>query len=298
MGFGLAAADVSALEAHTEGWIAGLHLAALRLASPETGRDDRSSFIRDFTGSNALILDYLVEEVLHRQSEDVQTFLKQTSVLGRLCGPLCDALTGPEDLDASTAEPHAPLRPSSERAAGQAMLERLQQANLFISPLDEERSWYRYHHLFAEVLRVRLQIEEPDLLPVLHRRASTWFEHQGRNAEAIDHALAGADFAHAARLIEQVAAPTIGGEKLGNDNSRAISRAGAGTHAGALVESLSDRELQVVALLARDLSNAEIAGQLYVSPETVKVHLKHIYGKLAVNSRRQAVTRARDLSLL
>ena len=175
MGFQLPAADVSALETHTEGWIAGLHLAALRLASPETGGDDRSSFIRDFTGSNVYILDYLVQEVLQRQSEDVQTFLKRTSILDRLNGPLCDSLAEQEDEKVS--------------GTGQAMLERLQRANLFISPLDEERRWYRYHHLFAEVLRARLQVEEPDLLPALHRRAGAWFEREGRNAEAIEHAL-------------------------------------------------------------------------------------------------------------
>ena len=133
MGLGLAAEDIAALETRTEGWIAGLQLAAISMR----GHDDASGFIRSFTGSHGFVLDYLVEEVLERQPESVQTFLLRTSILERLCGPLCDAVL-----------------PGSS-ASGQATLEYLERANLFIVSLDNERRWYRYHHLFAELLRQR-----------------------------------------------------------------------------------------------------------------------------------------------
>ena len=134
MGLNLSAEDIAALETRTEGWIAGLQLAALSMQ----GHKDATSFIKSFTGSHHFVLDYLVEEVLQRQSESVQTFLLRTSILDRLCGPLCDAVL---------------LDPS---ASGQETLEYLEHANLFIVPLDNERRWYRYHHLFADFLRQRL----------------------------------------------------------------------------------------------------------------------------------------------
>jgi LuxR family maltose regulon positive regulatory protein len=129
MGLELSAQDIAELETRTEGWIAGLQMAALAMRE----RADVSGFIEAFTGSHRYVLDYLVEEVLNRQPEGVRSFLLETSVLGRMCGPLCDTVTG--------------------RPEGQAMLERLEHANLFVIPLDDERLWYRYHHLFAEVLR-------------------------------------------------------------------------------------------------------------------------------------------------
>jgi LuxR family maltose regulon positive regulatory protein len=135
MGLNLAADDIVALERRTEGWIAGLQLAALSLQ----GHHDAASFIKSFTGSHHFVMDYLVEEVLLQQPESVQTFLLRTSILDRLCGPLCDAVV---------------LDPA---ASGQATLEYLDRANLFIIPLDNERRWYRYHHLFADLLRQRLQ---------------------------------------------------------------------------------------------------------------------------------------------
>jgi len=178
MGLAITARDVDVLESRTEGWIAALQLAALSLQ----GRDDVSGFIAGFAGDDRYIVDYLVEEVLQRQPAQLRTFLLQTSVLGRLTGPLCDAVTGQD--------------------GGRAMLDGLDRANLFVVPLDDRRRWYRYHHLFADVLRARLLDEEPDSVAELHRRASAWWEHNGERPEAIVHAMAAGDVGRAADLIE------------------------------------------------------------------------------------------------
>jgi LuxR family maltose regulon positive regulatory protein len=178
MGLELTSGDVTTLERRTEGWIAALQLAALSLQ----GRDDAASFIEGFAGDDRYIVDYLAEEVLQRQSEQVRSFLLQTSVLSRLSGDLCDAVTG--------------------RVGGRATLEALDRANLFLVPLDGRRRWYRYHHLFADVLRARLREEEPERLRELHRRASEWCERNGEPAEAVQHALDAEDFERAATLIE------------------------------------------------------------------------------------------------
>src|ERR671933_792741 len=184
MGLHLTARDIAALEGRTEGWIAALQLAALSMQ----GRDDVPGFIAGFAGDDRYIVDYLVEEVLQRQPERVRSFLLQTAVLDRLSAPLCNAVTGQE--------------------SGKTMLEALERANLFVVPLDDRRRWYRYHHLFADVLRAHLADEQPDHVPELHRRASTWFEHNGDAAQAVSHALAAEDFARAADLIE-LAAPEL-----------------------------------------------------------------------------------------
>jgi len=155
MGLNLSAENIAALETRTEGWIAGLQLAALSMQ----GQQDVSSFIESFTGSHHFVLDYLVEEVLQQQAESVQTFLLRTSILDRLCGPLCDAVL---------------LAPS---ASGQETLEYLERANLFIVPLDSERRWYRYHHLFGDLLRQRLG--KPKEFAEFHLRASQWHEENG-----------------------------------------------------------------------------------------------------------------------
>jgi LuxR family transcriptional regulator, maltose regulon positive regulatory protein len=178
MGLQLPARDVAALEGRTEGWIAALQLAALSIQ----GRDDVASFIAGFSGDDRYIVDYLVEEVLHRQPEAVRSFLLQTSILSLLSGPLCDAVTG---LD-----------------GGRATLETLDRRNLFLVPLDDRRQWYRYHHLFADVLRARLIDEQPGRVPELHCRASAWYEQHGDRSEAIRHAMAGEDFDRAADLVE------------------------------------------------------------------------------------------------
>jgi LuxR family maltose regulon positive regulatory protein len=184
MGLELVPSQVTALEDRTEGWIAALQLAALSMQ----GRDDIAGFIATFTGDDRYIVDYLVGEVLQQQPEDIRSFLLQTSILGRLNGSLCDAVTGATD--------------------GRAMLERLERANLFVVPLDDRRHWYRYHHLFADVLQAHLLDEQPDLVPELHRRASSWYDQAGDPAAAIAHAMAGADFERAAELIE-LATPTM-----------------------------------------------------------------------------------------
>ena len=186
LGLNLSAGEIAVLEARTEGWIAGLQLAALSMR----GRNDIPDFLEAFTGSHHYIIDYLVQEVLARQPEPVQTFLLQTAILEQLHGSLCEAVMGVIG------------QPGGE-ASGQAMLEQLEQANLFLTPLDDERRWYRYHQLFAEALRHRLQRKDPTLVPELHRRASAWYEQQGLTHDAVHHALAATDFAQAARLIEQ-----------------------------------------------------------------------------------------------
>ena len=178
MGLNLRDADVAALETRTEGWIAGLQLAALSMQ----GRSDTAGFIKSFTGSHHFILDYLVEEVLQRQPEHVRNFLLQTAILDRLSSSLCDAVTGQED--------------------GRGMLEALERGNLFVIPLDDQRQWYRYHHLFAEVLQAHLREAQPDRVSMLHRRASEWYEQNGLPSDAIRHALAAEDFEGAAGLIE------------------------------------------------------------------------------------------------
>ena len=184
MGLELTAGDVGALEGRTEGWIAALQLAALSMQ----GRDDVAGFIEGFTGDDRFVVDYLAEEVLERQSDDVRGFLLETAVLHRLTGALCDAVTG--------------------GSGGKATLEMLERANLFLVPLDDRRAWYRYHHLFADVLRARLLDEQGDRIQELHRRASVWYDENGDRAEAIRHALAGQDFDRAAQLIE-LAAPMM-----------------------------------------------------------------------------------------
>jgi LuxR family transcriptional regulator, maltose regulon positive regulatory protein len=193
MGLNLSADDIAALETRTEGWIAGLQLAALSMQ----GVSDAAGFITSFTGSHRFVLDYLVEEVLHRQPEHIQLFLLHTSILERLCGPLCEAILG---------EP-AP--------SGQATLEYLERANLFIVTLDNERRWYRYHHLFAELLRQRLHqsLTAPTAdiengVNVLHLRASQWYEEHGLELEAFHHAAAARDIDRAVRLIESKGMPS------------------------------------------------------------------------------------------
>ena len=186
MGLGLSAEDIAALEDRTEGWIAGLQLAALSMR----GREDVAGFIRAFAGDNRYIVDYLVEEVLQRQPERIRSFLLQTSILERLSGPLCDAVTGQERSN--------------------ALLEALERGNLFVVPLDDKRHWFRYHHLFADVLHAHLMEEQPDQAPTLHRRASEWYEQNGSPADAIRHALAAEDFERAASLVELAALEMLG----------------------------------------------------------------------------------------
>ena len=184
MGLDLSEDNIAALEARTEGWVAGLQLASISLQGHQK---DTADFIDAFTGSHRFVLDYLVEEVLHQQSESVQRFLLQTSILDRLCGPLCDAVSLSID--------------------GQATLEALERANLFLIPLDNERRWYRYHHLFVEFLRQRLQQQDPNNIAEHEIRASEWYEDNGYEIEAFQHAVAANDVQRAERLVEGEGTP-------------------------------------------------------------------------------------------
>ncbi len=180
MGLDLSAKEVAALDGRAEGWITGLHLAAISLQ----GCADAGAFIASFAGGNSFVTDFLMEEVLHRQPEGIQSFLLRTSILDRLCGPLCDAVIAhPEPL-------------------GQETLERLERANLFILPLDGERRWYRYHRLFADLLRQRLDRGAAGDMAALHARASRWFEDNGMELEALVHAAAAGDAESVERLID------------------------------------------------------------------------------------------------
>lgn len=185
MELNLSADDIAALETRTEGWIAGLQLAAISMQ----GQADTAAFIRSFTGSHHFVMDYLVEEVLGQQSEDVQTFLLHTSILDRLCGPLCEAVVG------------------WGAGSGQETLTYLQHANLFIVPLDNERRWFRYHHLFADLLRGRLRhslgADAERQIDGLHLRASQWYEDNGLDLEAFHHSAAAHDIPRTERLIDR-----------------------------------------------------------------------------------------------
>jgi LuxR family transcriptional regulator, maltose regulon positive regulatory protein len=178
-GAGLTGPAVTALVARTEGWAAGLQLAGLSLR----GQEDVAGFVAAFSGSHRFVLDYLADEVLDGQPEPVRAFLLETSVLERLSGELCDAVTG--------------------RSGGQAMLADIERAGLFVVPLDEVRGWWRYHHLFADLLRARLEAEQPGRAVALHRAAAAWHEEHGLADDAVRHALAAGDLEWAARLVER-----------------------------------------------------------------------------------------------
>ena len=218
------------LARRTEGWAAGLQLAALSLRE----RADMDAFVATFSGSNRHIVDYLSAEVLASQSEDIREFLMRISILDRLTAELCNVLT--------------------DRSDSQALLEAVERANLFLVPLDDVRGWWRFHHLFAELLRARLHATDPELERELHRRASAWHGHFGSADDAFEH-----------------------GPSTGTGD--------------ALVEPLSERELEVLGLVAQGLPNAEIAENLFVTEDTIKKHVTHILGKLGVTNRTQAAAR-------
>ena len=182
MGFNVSSDGIAALEARTEGWVASLKLAALSMQ----GRHDWPEFIAKFSGSHRYVIDYLVDEVMARQPEEVQSFLRRTSILERFCAPLCEYVVGEnEHID---------------------IIDDLDRSNLFLIPLDDHREWYRYHHLFADFLGQRLRETEPDQIPELHRRASQWYETNGLMDESIQHAFAAGDLEGAARLVDGIAA--------------------------------------------------------------------------------------------
>ncbi|MBW2623221.1 MAG: hypothetical protein JRD68_09975, partial [Deltaproteobacteria bacterium] len=185
MGLNLSADDVAALENRTEGWIAGLQLAALSMQ----GQQNPSAYIESFAGDDRNIMDYLIEEVLEKQPSDIQSFLMETSILDRVTGSLCDAVTG--------------------RNNGQEMLEMLEQVNLFITSLDNKRKWFRYHRLFLDLLRHRLEQYEPEKITGLHHRAALWYESHNLYDEALGHGLASGDHEQLGRLLESSGEPVI-----------------------------------------------------------------------------------------
>ncbi|HLO33458.1 MAG TPA: BTAD domain-containing putative transcriptional regulator, partial [Anaerolineales bacterium] len=195
MRLGLSAEDIHSLEERTEGWVVGLKMAALSIQ----GRSDVSEFIQAFSGSHRYVLDYLVEEVLKRQPPHIQMFLLQTSMLEKLSSPLCDMLLGTEWKELIQSSGNTVL------TSGQSVLEYLEQSNLFIMPLDDDRQWYRYHHLFADLLSSQLKQKFSEFLPVLHTRAEHWYESAGMLPQAVHHALAAHDHGRAALLVEKLA---------------------------------------------------------------------------------------------
>ena len=255
MRLGLPPAASAALATRTEGWITGLQLAGLalrqRAGEPADGRAT-AEFVAAFAGDDRFIVDYLMAEVLGRTPAHLRDFLRRTAILDRLTAPLCDALTGRDD--------------------SQALLEQLEAANLFVIPLDNRREWYRYHVLFAEVLRLTLAAAERG---ELHRQAARWFQAHGWGELALRHIRQADDAA---------------------DTAEATPRRAPG--GDALIEPLSEREIEVLRLIAAGSSNAEIGEKLYIAVGTVKRHINNIYGKLGVESRTQAIARARELGLL
>jgi LuxR family maltose regulon positive regulatory protein len=304
MAIKLAAADVQALTERTEGWIAGVQLAALSLR----GRANVSAYIEQFTGTDRYVLDYLTEEVLIKQPTAVQNFLLLSSVLSRLAGPLCDAVTG--------------------LSGSQARLEALERDNLFITALDTQRQWYRYHPFFADLLRQRLNQADSSLPPTLHLRASHWFESNGPPVLAFYHALQAGAVARAAALFDThprqeairrvlnglvgaPAAPALATETLlarllAGDSPlvipsqllSAFEQRYPVVPQTELLSPLSERELEVLRLIAAGLSNKAIAKRLAISLNTVKTHSKSINSKLAAKSRLQATVKAQALGLI
>lgn len=304
--------DVALLVTRTEGWATGLQLAATALQ----GHRDPREWIRSFSGVHRFVQDYFLEEVLQRQPATVQAFLLRTSILGSMCGPLCDAVLQDDDL------------------VGQDMLEALERANVFIVPLDDERRWYRYHHPFADVLRRRLHQGRGSLdwgdsgsVTGLHERASRWYEDNGFEAEAFQHVVAAdeARRAHAhmdGHLEHPSDAPARTGldgvhgvvedggpaARLGHAADQRVVRVGVpdlrieyghnSRATGSLGEPLTSRELQVLRLVAEGLSNSEIGHRMFRSLDTVKGHNRRLFEKLGVRNRTQAIARAQALHLL
>jgi LuxR family maltose regulon positive regulatory protein len=276
----LSAENIAALGSRTEGWITGLQLAALSLQERDAAHVTR--FIQSFTGIHHHILDYLVEEVLQRQPPKLQSFLLQTSILTRLTGSLCEAVC---DLE----------NDSPNHSDGHTLLDQLVKSNLFIVPLDDERRWYRYHHLFADLLRYRLQREQASTIPDLHRRASKWHEDHGFIDSAIRHAIAADDLKQAARLVAEHSHPanergevsTVRGwfellpdEMVRSDPSLSVACAWylfLNGQIGAVEDRLQDAET----LLAKQTTpvNGEQAGELFGKINALRAILFGTQGK-------------------
>jgi LuxR family maltose regulon positive regulatory protein len=242
--------DVAELHRRTEGWPAGLYLAALYLKEGGPLADAAVSF----SGDDRLVSEYLESEFLARISRRHRAFLTRTAVLERMCGPLCDAVL---DMSGSTAA-----------------LAELERSNLLLVPLDRRGQWYRYHHLFRDMLLAELHRQEPDLIPILQRRAAQWYERNREPEEALEYWMKAAEVDSAARLVGALAFP-------------AYQRGRVAT-----------AELRLLPMLCTHLSFPEIAEEMFLSRHTVKAEAMAIYRKLGVFSRSQAVSRARELALL
>jgi LuxR family transcriptional regulator, maltose regulon positive regulatory protein len=272
IGLNLAAPSVAALNQKTEGWIAGLQMAALAMqdSTPQnnaalSNQEKAADFVASFSGSNRYILDYLIEEVLNRQPEPIQQFLIQTSILDPLCGPLCDALLQSSE---SAALPGAP--------GAQAALQYLESCNLFIFPLDQQRYWYRYHQLFADLLRKRLSQAAPEVSRELHRRAIHWYEENGLVPNAIQHAFQMQDFHKAAALVAQIT------EELW----------GRGEHATLLawMDALPDEEKKPYPhLLVFQVSMLISAGKLQEAEACIPILERYIQASLEANPEQTAL---------
>jgi LuxR family maltose regulon positive regulatory protein len=250
---------LQAVTTRAEGWLVGLQLIGLSLRR----HADPGAMLTGLGGSRHFILDYLTDEVLRQQPPSLQEFLLHTSILGRMCASLCEAVVG--------------------QPVSQEMLEELAAANLFVAPLDEEHRWYRYHSLFADALRYRLEQEERDLIPTLHRRASQWYRQQGNTEEALEHAALAQAWDQAADSVES--------DVIMHASRRVRS-------AQPLLTPLTHREMEVLLWLAQGASNQDIAQELVISLDTTKRHVSNILSKLDAKNRTQAVARARSLGLL
>jgi LuxR family maltose regulon positive regulatory protein len=271
-GITLSESALGMLHQRTEGWAAGLRLAALSL----DGHRDPDRFATEFSGAERTVAEYLLAEVLDRQPEPVRRLLRRTSVLDRVNGELADLLTGDQ--------------------GGERVLQQLAQDNAFVVALDARRSWFRYHQLLADLLRLELRGTEPAELPALHAAAASWHAGHGHEVEGIRHAQAAQAWALAVRqdgdpfaAAGQPRPPLVGrtgsaGPSLDGDR--------------ALAEPLSRSEIRVLRYLPTKLSVPEIAGQLCLSVNTVKTHMRHLYDKLGVHRRHEAVEQARAVGLL
>jgi LuxR family maltose regulon positive regulatory protein len=301
-----------AICSYAEGWPAGVQLIALALRADEREAAPRLDRWPAHLGdSQSHVFAYLADDVFERQPAHLKSFLLQTAILDRMCAPLCDAVMGVGGWElgvGGTSPTPNPQLPTPGAAYSRLILEELERANLFLIPLDGERGWYRYHHLFRAFLCARLAVEPRHAVAELHRRASVWFERSDILPSAVEHALAAGEIDRAAELIEGLAPEMIERGEYATLNSwldqlpdprHAAARWPRATgRSTALVESLSERELEVLRLIAGGASNQAIGAALVISLGTVKSHINHILGKLGARNRTEAVARARDLDLL
>jgi len=269
--------EITTLEIHTEGWAAGLRLAGLSFAKHKLARI--GTFISAFTNYHHYIFDYLADEVFLHRPEYIQTFLLQTSILDRLHGSLCDAVTG--------------------NSYSHLLLKQLKQAGVFLISLDEDDQWYRYHYLFTEFLRSRIteltyQNTGEISLATLHNRASIWYQQHGMRTEAIAHALASDESAHASSRFESEHLEAM--QDQDTYSSSQLKLESQHETVPSLLDSLSTREFEVLQCLAEGMSNIEIAKKMVIAEVTVKWHLRNIYSKLDVHNRNQAMLKARKLT--